>query len=150
VVDERFRKAFPSISEGVEVTSPETPEYNCFAWAVGRTDEWWEPGRTWPIDTSSEWTVETLRVAFETQGFSMCADGDLEEGFEKIAIYCDVDGEPTHAAKLLANGRWSSKVGTWEDVEHTLADLAGVHPAYGAVDCYMKRPVAPAPPPQQL
>jgi len=147
VVDERFRKAFPGISGDVQVTSPETPEYNCFAWVVGRTDEWWEPGRTWPIDTSSDWTLDALSRAFESQGFRVCTDATPEDGFEKIAIYCDQDGEPTHAARLLPNGRWSSKVGSWEDVEHTLQDLAGVHPAYGAVVRHMTRPVAPEPPP---
>ena len=31
----------------------------------------------------------------------------LEPGFEKIALYADNSGKPTHAARQLDNGRWT-------------------------------------------
>jgi len=37
--------------------------------------------------------------------------------FEKIAIYA-AGGVPTHAAKQTSDGRWKSKLGGWEDIEH--------------------------------
>ena len=140
MVTARIRGWFTNITDSAEITSPETAEYNCFAWAVGASDAWWEPGRTWPIDTSTDWNVEVLLKAYETHGFVRCDDGVLQPEVEKIAIYCDSDGEPTHAAKQLPNGRWSSKLGPFEDIEHELLDLSGDDPAYGSVCAYACRP----------
>jgi len=140
VVTPRFREYFPNVSDSVQITSPETPEYNCFAWVTGTTDAWWEPGRTWPIDASTDWNVDVVLKAYESQGFARCQDGASAPGFEKIAVYCNEGGEPTHVAKQLQNGRWSSKLGTWEDVEHDLPDFEGAHPAYGQARVFMKRP----------
>ncbi len=39
---------------------------------------------------------------------------------------------------LLADGRWTSKLGPMEDIEHALHDLAGM--VYGSVALVMKRP----------
>jgi len=136
----RIRDIFRNLSAAASLTSPETPEYNCFAWAVGVTDEFWEPGRTWPIDTPTAHEVQVVIDAYRTRGFELCQDGSLEQGVEKLAIYADEDGEPTHAARQLTNGRWTSKLGTWEDIEHDLADLEGPHPAYGTVTNFMRRP----------
>lgn len=66
-----------------------------------------------------------------------CADGSLEVGIEKIAIYADGD-EYMHAARQLGNSKWTSKIGCKEDIEHnTLDALAG--PAYGQVTVFIKR-----------
>ena len=46
-------------------------------------------------------------------------DESLEPGFEKVALYA-LGGVPKHAARQLSSGRWSSKLGDLEDVEHTL------------------------------
>jgi hypothetical protein len=49
-------------------------------------------------------------------------------------------GQPTHAAKQMESGKWSSKLGDWEDVEHaTLEALEGDF--YGKVAQILKRPV---------
>lgn len=71
----------------------------------------------------------------------MCAGEELETGFEKVALFADADGFATHAARQLNNGRWTSKLGELEDIEHALRDLEGVE--YGTVVLVMKRP-APA------
>src|SRR5262245_51588686 len=102
----RIREVFANLSASAIVTSDETPEYNCFAWAVGVTDEFWEPGRTWPIDTPTAHEVQIVVEAYRTRGFEPCPDGSLEAGYEKIALYEDEDGDPTHAARQLPSGRW--------------------------------------------
>jgi hypothetical protein len=58
-------------------------------------------------------------------------------GFEKIAIYV-LDEKPQHAARQLPNGKWTSKLGQYEDIEHNaLEGLEGS--IYGYVACVMKR-----------
>ena len=76
-------------------------------------------------------------------GYEPCERGDLEPGFEKVAIFADDEG-PTHAARQLDNGRWTSKLGSMEDIEHALEGLAGSE--YGRVVRYLRRqePVRPA------
>jgi hypothetical protein len=41
------------------------------------------------------------------------------------------DGEPTHAARQLPNGKWTSKLGRWQDIEYELDGLVGK--MYGTV-----------------
>jgi hypothetical protein len=62
-----------------------------------------------------------------------------EDDVEKIAI--DTDGaKPTHAARQLADGTWTSKLGQAEDICHqTLDALAGG--LYGNVAQIMSRQV---------
>ena len=80
-------------------------------------------------------------TAFGTLGYGPCADGGLEQGFEKIAIYQSPKGV-THAARQLSTGRWTSKLGQLEDIEHTSpAELEGSE--YGRVVQYMRRPANP-------
>jgi hypothetical protein len=66
----------------------------------------------------------------------------LEPGSEKIAVFANAKGVPTHAARQLASGFWTSKLGVSEDIEHRLRDLEG--DIYGTVALIMKRPL-PAP-----
>jgi hypothetical protein len=47
---------------------------------------------------------------------------------------------PKHACRQLPSGRWASKLGPSEDIEHALYDLTGT--AYGKVALIMKRPIA--------
>ena len=70
----------------------------------------------------------------------MCSDGTPEDGFEKIAIYATgpSNTKPSHAARQLANGKWTSKLGQVEDIEHdTVTAIEG--PLYGLVVRYLKR-----------
>ena len=62
----------------------------------------------------------------------------MEEGVEKIALYADQGGEPTHMARQLRSGKWTSKLGELEDIEHDdLAILEGE--CYGQVVTILKR-----------
>jgi len=129
------------------ITSEEDEDYNCYAWAVGDDTKWWSPvrGYYWPDgvprDTNS---IESYIAAFTTEGFVVCADGAVEPGIEKIAIYVHPNGRPKHAALQLSTGRWTSKLGAWEDIEHESEnDVAGdCQECYGEAHIYMQRPRA--------
>ena len=140
--------AFPRLEEaGFDVTSPATPEYNCIAFAADDQSRWWWPtpfgaaqlgGYYWPAGVPVAETLESFVQAYATLGYAECGNGDLEPGFEKIAIY-SLAGSPTHAARQLESGVWVSKLGGAEDIEHAAATgVCGA--AYGEVALYMRRP----------
>ena len=137
---------FPQLqSTGYSITSPATPVYNCIAWAAGVTDDWWWPDpmgvSAWPLTVPRMETMEAFLMAFESLGYSRCDDAALEPGFEKVALYA-LDGVPTHAARQLPSGRWTSKCGELEDIEHMLDGLTGTW--YGTVAHFLKRSVPSA------
>lgn len=125
------------------VTSPKSQEYNCFAYAAGETDRWWQatPGDFfyWPDGVPQEETLAAYIQAYQTLGYKVCDRDDLEPGFEKIALYVDSENMPTHAARQLPNGKWTSKLGWLEDIEHELHALMGDR--YGIVGQILKRPI---------
>jgi hypothetical protein len=83
-------------------------------------------------------TTEVFVLAYERLGYVVCDRGDLEQGYEKIAIFAEPDGTPTHAARQLPTGAWTSKLGRLEDIEHN--DLRGVAGgSYGDVAVIMRR-----------
>jgi hypothetical protein len=84
--------------------------------------------------------LPTFIAAFATLGYAVCPDGELESGFEKVALFADAHGRPKHAAKQLPNGKWSSKLGLEEDISHILWGLEGAD--YGNVVQYLKRQIA--------
>lgn len=137
-------KSFPRLRQTrFLITSPETPFYNCIAWAAGDSDRWWWPspkGGYWPPGVPRTETIDSFIAAFATRGFEQCADGDFEPGFEKVAIYADAEGKPTHAAKQTGKrgASWSSKLGRLEDVQHSLFGLEGG--IYGTATVFMRRP----------
>lgn len=77
-------------------------------------------------------------MAYEALGYSVCKDPAYEINFEKIAIFADAAGKPTHAARQLHSGKWTSKLGNSEDIEHALGGISGSK--YGVVAVIMKRP----------
>lgn len=138
--------AFPKIRKaGYKITSPETLDYNCFAWVAEDASQWWSPGvgvgYFWPIGVPTKLEIASFVKLYESHGgFSVCSDARLEKGFEKIAIYANESGEATHAARQTKSGRWTSKLGDWEDIEHsTLEALEGEF--YGKAVQILKRAV---------
>lgn len=130
---------FPNLTSGNhEVTSPRTVKYNCIAWAASNDQRWWQPGSHWPIDSTREDAgIGNLISAFESLGYTVCDDGTLEDGFEKIAIY----GSGllyTHAALQLPDGRWTSKLGQLEDITHSTTEAIEGND-YGCVVQFLKR-----------
>jgi hypothetical protein len=150
---ERLERIFPALrGKTYLVSSPPTRDYNCIAWAAGDTVRWWWPDQFstsddpyWPPGVPREETVEAFRQLFATLGYEVCNDDRLEEGYEKVAIFA-YTGVPKHAARQLPSGRWTSKLGQMEDIEHDLHDLTGM--VYGSFALVMKRPRSADMPPQ--
>src|SRR5262249_38721988 len=68
---------------------------------------------------------------FATLGYVVWQDGSLEPVYEKVALFADDLDHPTHVARQLPSGRWTSKLGRAEDIEHDLHELEGA--LYGGV-----------------
>jgi hypothetical protein len=145
---EAIETLFPALVKSeFRVTSPATRDYSCIAWAAAITTRWWWPDLDpdndavyWPLAVALEETVEAFVAAFATAGFAPCSGEEFELGFEKIALFAKV-GVPTHAARQLPSGRWTSKLGMREDIEHDLHGVSGE--AYGTVTLLLKRPLSP-------
>ncbi len=134
---------FPGLrSSAYRVMSPKSVVYNCIAWAAGDSGMWWWPDRQgqyfWPHDVPRRATLDAFAQAYAQHGYDPCSSPDFEPGFEKIAVFVGADGEPTHAARQLSTGRWTSKLGRSEDIEHDLEALEGSR--YGSVALIVKRP----------
>src|SRR5262249_43724424 len=116
---------------------------NCIAWAAGITTAWWWPDPDgfdyWPPGVARERSLAVFLQALATVGYVPCPDDSLEPGWEKAALYATDEG-PTHAARHLGTGRWTSKLGPDDDIEPTLEGL--VSPVYGAVVQFLRRPAA--------
>ncbi len=130
-------------STNYQVTSPKSQEYNCFAWAAGEDDRWWQPTPEeqfyWPIGVPKEETLEAYIQAYQTLGYEACNNYQRSVGYQKIAIYVNSIGILTHAARQLTNGKWTSKLGWLEDIEHELEGLVGDR--YGVIGQILKRRV---------
>jgi hypothetical protein len=83
--------------------------------------------------------VESWIQVFEIHGYKRCKSRALEKGFEKVAIFLGVDGEPSHVARQMESGLWTSKLGyRGKDIIHRrLESLEG--DSYGSVAQVMKR-----------
>ncbi|MHB8630513.1 MAG: DUF7689 domain-containing protein [Candidatus Limnocylindria bacterium] len=127
---------FPKLHD-FNITSDESWEYNCIAYVCDHADRWTWPDRFWPKGVRKELTVKVFKNLFAGHGYSACNDGTLEGGWEKVALYAR-DGRVTHAARQLASGRWTSKLGRWHDISHPDAQsLEG--PEYGTVAAFLRR-----------
>jgi hypothetical protein len=136
---------FPGLSgSAYRETSPADRRYNCIAWAAQDDQNWWWPQPSdetyWPPSVPRIESLEGFIDAFRTLGYAPCNHADPEPGFEKIAFYIGEDGIPSHAARQLESGRWTSKLGELEDIEHELEVLEGER--YGTIGAVMKRPMS--------
>ncbi len=143
-MSEDIESVFPNLTRSAyAITSPSTPEYNCIAWAAGDTERWWWPVAGafayWPPNIPVQESLDAFIKAFGSIGFTPCENANVEQGYEKVALYVDRNGKPTHVARQLPNGRWTSKLGRIEDIEHELDGLTGA--AYGVVAQVLKRPI---------
>ena len=136
---------FPDLkSKGYRITSPYDPSYNCIGWSFGDDSRIWWPtphnSHYWPTGLPRVLSIETFKKAYEQVGYEECESSLLEKGFEKIAVYLSLaTGMPTHAARQLPSGKWTSKLGKSEDVEHTLPGLLGQ--TYGQLGPIFKRKI---------
>lgn len=131
---------FPALSpDNHRVTSPQSDDYNCAAFAAGDTTRWWWPllPYYWPESAPRDESLEAFVHAYASLGFQPCEREELEAGYEKIAMFATSAGEPTHVARQLSSGWWTSKLGPREDIQHSLRALCG--PAYGSVVQILRR-----------
>lgn len=136
---------FPLLFEsGYCVSIPKDPIYNCIAFAAGDIFKKWDssmlpaPGYYWPPGATRGRHPDDLKSAFEAIGYQVCAGHDLEEGFEKVALYVNAQGRWVHASRQDENGQWLSKLGDEEDIRHRSPHcFAGS--GYGEVIYFMKR-----------
>jgi hypothetical protein len=137
-----FFHCFPGLAKGYfKLTSPQTSNYNCVSWAAGDSERWWWPDSIgiyyWPPGIPRKEDVSSFVAAFGSLGYVVCKHGEMESGFEKIAIHVDGEGVPVHLSRQLANGNWTSKLGRSEDIEHEQDGVCGAD--YGHIGIFMKR-----------
>ena len=143
-----LEQSFPGLTAGsYKLTSPKAVRYNCVAWAVGDTKNFWDDfriegkrvkGYFWPEGISAD-TLEGWKAVFELHNYRECESESFEPEFEKVAIYVYPNGDPSHVARQIGSGKWSSKLGLSFDIEHeTLDSLNGEE--YGSVGVIMQRP----------
>ena len=139
----KIRDAFPRLNKApFNITSSENPFYNCVAWAADDSARWWwpinYPGQLtkayWPPNVDRREDIASFIAAYATLGYEPCDNGKPEE---KVALFADAQGRPKHAAKQLPNGKWTSKLGSFEDISHLLYGLEGGQ--YGNVVQYLRR-----------
>lgn len=127
-----------------EVMSPPDVEYNCIAWAALDNGQCWWPDSDeqyyWPPQVPRECTLAAFVAAYAVLGYGACDSQEPEDGFEKVAVFADSNGTPTHASRQLSSGRWASKLGRYKDIEHDLFDLTGE--LYGSVATILRRPTS--------
>jgi hypothetical protein len=140
---ERIEGLFPALRGTTwRVSSPFETRYNCIAWAAGDTTQWWWPrdpaeGYYWPAGVERAETLAAFVAVFSLLGYAPCSTAEPETGYEKVVLFVAPDGTPTHAARQLPDGRWTSKLGRGEDIEHELQDICGA--VYGSVAQLMRR-----------
>lgn len=121
----RVRVPFPKLdASNHRKTSPPSPSYNCFGWAIiGREVLMGPmPGYLWPKQAPADMKLSSFIAAIAEHGYTRCEAGNLEDGIEKIALY-GLAEYVDHAARQLPNGRWTSKLGLeHDDIEHDTAD----------------------------
>lgn len=138
LTDEIIEQSLPNLrpSENFEFSSLQDEDYNCVAWASGRDDGWTQfydaSGRA--IRTPERYVQHFLEMGYD----EVSPNGDFENGINKIAIYINTNRNHfKHVARQLPNGKWASKLGDWEDIEHSSAeDLLGF---YGDKIIYLQK-----------
>lgn len=144
-VSDQIERFFPNLlSSSYRITSQATATYNCIAWAAEDQTAWWWPDADgsyyWPVNVVRDETMKAFIAAYATLGYQPCSSFLQEQGYDKIAIYADDAGTPTHAARLLPTDQWTSKLGELEDIAHsTLEGLGGN--VYGTPKQALRRPL---------
>lgn len=105
---------------------------------------WWEPkdenGMFWPKEVPKNYRFSSFIKLFEFLKYGVCAHGKLEVGYEKVAVYKNVNtGNFTHVARQMVTGNWTSKLGPEEDIKHKSPEVLSGG-LYGEVAVFMKRP----------
>lgn len=150
---------FPKLAtdKKFKLTSKQNVNYNCIAWAAIVDNEfWWPEVKPYPLDgVRYKWPFniennEELRFfieLFKHKGYTKISSEISNEHpeFRKVALFIKpsenldiINCQCTHAARQRPNGLWTSKLGTFEDIEHSNPyDLEG--PRYGKLAIILKK-----------
>ncbi len=125
--------------------------YNCIAFAIGYNDIWISIGREhipwfwWPDSAPYDLNPDSLIKVFEYFGFQLCTNDLIESDYDKVALYVK-DGKWTHAARVIDNGVYHSKLGECYDINHRSGDVLNrankPNDSYGAPFVFMRRHVS--------
>ena len=135
----QIERSFPNLKhkENFEYTSNQTDDYNCVAWANEKDDDF----ITIPYYNSNDCFNDMLEGYinyFISFGFERTEYFEKDNKYTIIALYTKDENQFMHVARLLENGKWTSKIGNWEDIEHTtLNSLSGG--AYGEPTVFMRK-----------
>ncbi len=143
MIQSYYEAIFPKLrTTNYRITSLNEPWYNCIAWAARDKNQIWWPirGAYWP-EKGADLSLDSFIRAFRSLGYVPCRSRKLARGWEKVLIYCDSGGFPTHMARQLPDGAWASKLG-WQghDIVHSKPEgVEGPNPAYGYPRAVMRR-----------
>jgi len=127
---EYIERIFPKLrGTDWEIISPKNPKYNCVAWSLCETNNWWEPDPMgeyyWPPGLPrGDYSVKAYQTMFESLGYRDCKDEDFGTEYENIAIFAD-QGRFKHVCRQKESGVWTSKLGRDEDIDHPLEAVGG-------------------------
>ena len=152
---EEARKVLKSIFTGLNrdtrflPTSNKDENYNCIAWAMRLSDRWVDTiktaGHWWPnVVTPQCSTQQGLIDAFKALKFEETTNPKPERGYDKVALYYNPNTNLwTHAARILEEHLYHSKIGGLWDIHHSDGNVMHFNnpvSTYGLVYGYMKRP----------
>lgn len=130
-------------SNSYRVTSQKTTDYNSIAWSANEDGRYWWPdsfaGYYWPLNEKHETLDCFTKLYVDCLGYEISGSQEHEPGFEKIAIYTGSDGKPKHVARQLSSGKWTSKLGDNEDIEHDTLNVLEGSNKYGFVARILRR-----------
>jgi hypothetical protein len=142
-MDELYKPYFPALSDvQKKKTSDPDARYNCIAWAFGDTHNLWWPNKNrsyWPVNAAGKPALTAFEEWFVVDGWVETQNCTFEPGFIKVALFTK-NGTPTHAARLMRNGLWTSKLGRDIDLSHKLRELEG--PMYGTIYKLYRKPIS--------
>lgn len=100
---------FPGLADSsYTVESPYDVRYNCIAFACENSSRWWWPDamnqKFWPEGVPREVTVSAFVRMLKMRGFEAGGDPSAEDGVQKVALFVDSSGTPTHMARQLSTG----------------------------------------------
>ena len=125
--------------------------YNCIGFAIGYEDIWVAPSQRrsipwfwWPDTVPFDDQPESLVDTFHYFGFEVCPDDDPEEGYDKVALYSK-DGHWKHAARIIGENLYHSKLGEAYDILHRGGDVLDratkAEDSYGVPFLFMRRKI---------
>jgi hypothetical protein len=134
-------KSFPnSFLEPLEISSPETGDYNCLAWALNDNSKWYESedDYCWFDKIDRDNKLSTIQKIFEQIGFNLTRNSEYQVDIERVALFSTDNIDCSHLARQIGKNVWTSKLGSSYDVNHTLRAIEdGI---YGNPILFLERP----------